>query len=420
MSRSQIRHVAVLVEVDDNWGRWCVQGIADYAAIHGPWSLLIDPRDRDARIRLPTGWSGDGIIARLSNAPMAAHVLHAGVPAVDTDNITPPGAGIGRVVTDDHERARLALEHLLDRGYQRFAWFAPPSRRYGARRGEPFLQAVATSGFECVRYRPPQRTGRSPGWAEQQRMVARWLETLERPTGIFTADAHCGRQLLEICESLNVSVPGEVAVLAGDTDELTCNISNPPLSSVLLGARRLGYEAAALLDRLMQGGEVPSHPTLIKPLGVISRKSTDFLAIDNEVVATAIRFIRTHAHQGIKVSDLLRQVGISRRSLEQQFQKHLGRSPGEEIQRVRLEKARDLLIRSKMLVKQVAAASGFRDASGLGVAFRRRYGLTPMAFRRESLAALEDVPTAPDHFAGSRQAPPSARPVGDKDDRPDG
>jgi len=406
MSRSPIQQVAVLVEVDDNWGRWCVQGIADYAAIHGPWSLLIDPRDKEARIRLPAGWSGDGIIARLSNAPMATHVRRAAVPAVDTDNITPSARGIGRVVTDDHERGRLALEHLLNRGFRRFAWFAPPSRRYGPCRGEPFLEAVGAAGFECVSYRATQRAGHPTGWAEQRRRVARWLKKLERPTGIFTADAHCGRQLLEICESLEVSVPDEVAVIAGDTDELTCNISNPPLSSVLLGARRLGYEAAGLLDRMMQGEAAPPRPILIKPLGVVSRKSTDFLAIHNEVVAAALRFIREQAHRGIKVADLLDHVGVSRRSLEGQFRKHYGKSPGEEIKRVRLERARDLLIRSKMLIKQVAAASGFRDATSLGVAFRKHYGVTPLAFRRESLAALDDGVTSSRHLAGSGEFPP--------------
>ncbi len=399
MSHQRVRQIGGLVEVDDNWGRNCVQGIADYAEIHGPWALLINPRDREARIRLPAGWSGDGIIARLSCKAMAAHVRGAGVASVDTDNIVAPGRWFGRVGTDDTERAALALGHLLDRGFRRFAWFAPPSRRYTAKRGEPFLAAVGQAGFACSSYRPGYRAGRTIGWTEQQQLVARWLGSLGRPVGIVTADAHCGRQLVEICESLGVAVPDEVAIIAGDTDELTCNISNPALSSVLLGARRLGYEAAALLERLMKGERVPGKPVLIKPLGVITRQSTDVLAVDDKDLVAAIRFIRTHATSGIRVSDLLAEISMSRRMLEQQFKKHLGRSPAEEIRRVRLDKARDLLARSKLLIKQVAVASGFRNTTRLGVAFRKRFGLTPLAFREQSCATLQDdlAPEIPDN-----------------------
>jgi len=212
---------------------------------------------------------------------------------------------------------------------------------------------------------------------------------LARPVGIFTPDAHSGRRLSEICQSLGVGVPDEVAIIAGDTDELMCGVSTPPLSSVLLAAQRHGYEAAALLDRLMKGRRVPRKSILIKPLGVIARQSTDVLAIDDQEVVAAIRFIRAHAAGGIQVSDVLREVPTSRRSLELGFREHLGRSPGEEIRRVRLEKARDLLGRSDMSIKQVAAASGFPGATRLGVAFRKRFGLTPLAFRKQSRAALE-------------------------------
>ena len=193
---------------------------------------------------------------------------------------------------------------------------------------------------------------------------------------------------MEICESLGVAVPDEVAILAGDTDELICSISSPPLSSVRLAARRLGYEAAAMLDRLMNGQRVPKKATYIRPLGVVSRQSTDLLAIDDEDAAAAIRFIRNYATEGIGVSDILREVPVSRRSLEQKFDKHLGRSPAEEIRRVRLDKARDLLLRSELSIKQVALASGFQTSSRLGVAFRKRFGLTPFVFRKQSFAEL--------------------------------
>ena len=390
MGERRNRHIAVLVETDDSWGRGFVQGIADYGEVHGPWTLLIDPRDRQGRLRLPEGWSGDGVISRLSSRAMAEHVREAGVPAVDTDIIVPSQPWLGRVVTDDAARAALALGHLRHRGFQRFAWFAPPSRRYAWQRGRPFQAAVKAAGFDCTVYRPGYRPGHRVGWSEQQQLVGRWLDSLTKRVAVFTADARCGRRLAEICHSHGVAVPDEVAIIAGDTDELMCSLSTPPLSSIVLADRRQGQEAGALLNRLMEGRRVPRKSILIKPVGIVTRQSTDVLAIDDEEVVAAIRFIRTHAAGDIQVGDVLREVPVSRRSLELQFQKYLGISPAEEIRRVRLEKARHLLGRYEMPIAQVATASGFLNATRLGIAFRKRFGLTPRAYRKQSRPTLDD------------------------------
>ena len=373
----------MLVETDDSWGRSFVRGAADYAQTHGPWRLLIDPRDRQDRLRLPAGWSGDGILSRLSTPAMAKHVRAAGVPAVDTDIIMDRERWIGRVVTDDTERGRLAFEHLLNRGLRQFAWFAPPSRRYDYHRGRPFEEAVRASGFDCVSYRPGYRSGRRIDWTEQQLLVSRWFDSLTRPIGIFAADARSGRQLAEICQQIGVSVPDEVAIIVGDTDDLMCSVSTPALSSVLLAARRQGHEAAALLDRLMQGRRVPRESILIEPLGVVAQQSTDVLAIDDDDVVRAIRFIRDYATHGINVTDMLKSVSVARRSLELRFQKHLGRSPAEEIRRVRLEHGKHLLSRTDLPIAKVAVACGYANATQFGVAFRGKHGLTPLAYRQQ-------------------------------------
>jgi len=347
MGRRPVRQIAVLVETDDSWGRDVVQGIAEYAQMFGPWMLLVAPRDGQGRLRLPDGGAGHGIIARLGSPAMAEHVRSAGVPAVDTDTIA-CAVWTGRVATDDAHRARLALEHLRNRGFERFAYFAPPSRRYSSLRGRQFLAAAAAAGFDCAEYKPGYRPGRKIGFAEQQRLIDRWLGGLSRPVGVFTVDADRGRQLAETCQLAGVAVPDEVAILAGDTDDLMCNVSSPPLSSVLLNSRRIGYRAAELLDRLMAGRRVPRKPILVEPLGVIARQSTDTLAIDDAEVVSAIRFIRTHAAAGINIGDVLEEVPVSRRSLELRFRKVLGRSPAEEIRHVKLEKAKGLLAESEL------------------------------------------------------------------------
>ena len=144
------RRVAVLVETDDSWGRSVTRGVADYASTHGRWVLLIEPRDEHRRLALPEGWEGDGVIARLGSQWMADHLHRAELPVVDTDTVMRDEKWPGRVITDDVERARLALAHLRDRGFERFAYFAPPQKRYSAVRGEAFQEMVRSAGCECA------------------------------------------------------------------------------------------------------------------------------------------------------------------------------------------------------------------------------------------------------------------------------
>ena len=382
MSIRRVKHIAVLVETDDTWGRSVVRGIANWARTEANWTLLIDPRDAHGRLRIPRGWSGDGIIARLSGKVQAEHVRRAAVPTVDVETLLDPASWLGRVATDDVRRAELALGHLLDRGFRRFAHFAPPRAGHAVLPGRRFREAVEAAGYTCAVYRPGGRARRRIDWNEEQTLVRGWLGSLPERVAIFAADAHCARRLTEACQLDGISVPDRVAILAGDTDELMCTVSTPSISSVLLASERLGYEAAGLLDRLMSGRRIPKRPVHVKPLGVIARQSTDALAIEDEDVVAAIRFIRARAADGIVVTDVLKQVPVSRRWLEMRFRETLGRSPAAEIRRVRLMKAADLLIRTDLSIARVATACGFTGATRLGIAFRKQFGTPPLAYRR--------------------------------------
>ena len=381
-SNSQ-RRVAVLVETEDSWGSGVVRGIADYSQDYGYWNLLIDPRDHEQRIALPDLWEGHGIIARIGSRIQLNQIQNRKLPTVNVDTVFEDLDGIYDVVTDDKRRAEMAFSHLRDRGFEEFGYFAPPSKKYSPKRGDCFQQVVEKAGFNCRIYKPGYRVGRKIGWEEQQRRVSRWLKSLPVPVGILTVDAYHGRQLVEICNMSGIRVPDEVAVLAGDTDELMCDVCTPPLSSVALAGRKIGFEAAALLDRLMHGQSPDYKSYKVPPEGVISRQSTDILAIEDEAVVRALRFIQTHAFQDIVVKDILNEVPVSRRSLEIQFKHYLGRSPAEEIRRVRLEKGQELLARTDLSIGEIAIASGFANSTRFGVAFRKRFGLTPLAYRKQ-------------------------------------
>jgi LacI family transcriptional regulator len=385
-SHFRVQHVAILIETETSWGGRVIRGIAHFAEKHTHWHLLIDPRDHEQRSAVPDGWQGDGIIARVTNRTQWQQIREKNLPVVNVDDVFQGLRHVGTVITDEAERARLALEHLVARGFRKFAYFAPPSNRYSKNRGEAFNQAVRELGYEIHEYLPGYRAGRKIGWEEQQRRVNRWLASLPRPIAILAVDAHHARQLAEICHFAGVRIPDDVAILAGDTDELLCEVSTPPLSSVSVACERLGHEAAAMLHRMMAGDDPPKQPVLIAPHGVVSRQSTDVLAIDDPAVVRALRYIRTHAHHGIVVEDILREVPISRRSLEIQFRSYLGRSPAEEIRRVRLERGKQLLGRRELSITEIASACGFSNATRFGVAFRKSFGTTPRAFRKTIIA----------------------------------
>lgn len=380
------QQVAVLVETESSWGCSVIRGIADYAEKHGHWNLLIGPHDHEQRLALPDRWRGDGIIARISSRLQVEQIREKRVPTVNVDDLYEDLPGVASVITAETERARLAMSHLLDKGFREFGYFAPPSNQYSNKRQLAFVAAVKQEGYTCHEYKPGFRAGRKISWEEQQRRVERWLVSLPRPMAILAVDAPRARQLAEICHFDGVRIPDEIAILAGDTDELMCDVLSPPLSSISVASQRIGHDAAALLDRMIDGEPAPKEPVRIPPLGVTSRQSTDVLAIDNPTIVQALRFIESHADQGIVVDDVLRVVPISRRSLEIHFRNYLGRSPTEEIRRVRLEKGRELLGRPDLSVAEIAVACGFANATRFGVAFRKRFGKTPLAYRKQLTA----------------------------------
>ncbi len=378
-----VRRIAILIETESTWGRRVIRGIANFAEKRVPWHLLIDPRDHEHRSALPDGWRGDGVIARIASRLQYEQLAATGLPVVDIDDVFVDLPGVARVITDEQAIANLALEHLMSRGFTSFAYFAPPSNRYSSSRGEAFAAAVAEAGYDCQQYRPGYRAGRKISWDEQQRRVNRWLLSLPRPVAILAVDAYHAHQLAEICHFSEIRVPDEVAILAGDSDDLLCEVSTPPLSAISMASERIGYEAAELLNDLIAGGPCPDEPRLIEPHDVVSRHSTDVLSIDDPTIVQALRYIQNHAHHGIGVDDILREVPISRRSLEIQLRSYLGRSPAEEIRRVRLERGRALLGKREMSITEVAVAAGFSTATRFGIAFRKQYGMTPRSFRKK-------------------------------------
>jgi len=377
--------VALLVETSSSYGRGLLRGIAKYARLHGPWSFYVEPGALEDGKPLPLDdWGVDGIIARIHTRKAADEILKADVPTVDLDYVLPDLFPWG-IANNDENVGELAADHLINCGFKHFAFCgwtqADDSTAFweGARERR-FRKVIKDAGFDVLNYDWPEKKA-DRIWAKEQKHLAAWIESLPKPIGLMAANDQRGRHVIEAARIAEVKVPDEVAVIGVDNDEVMCEMCTPSLSSVALNTRRIGYMAAELLRKLMDGAKVPSKPEKIEPLGVVARESTDTLALDDRQIADAVRFIRTNCHRPIQVSDVLEAVPVSRKTLEVRFQKALGRTPHAEIQRLRLDRVKQLLVQTDWPLKRVANSSGFTYAEHMHAVFRNHMDMTPNEYR---------------------------------------
>ncbi len=375
------RKVALLIETSNRYGRDLLYGVRDWNRTGERWAIRFSEQGR--RAPLPPwlkDWQGDGIIARVDSPQIAAALRRTGLPVVDV-SAERFASEFPRVSVDNAAVARLAAEHLLAKGFRHFAFFGDAHFLWARQRGVEFRRALAAAGWSCAVFAESGGAGKRPGSDAEIRAMADWLATLPRPLGVFACYDGRAQQVLEACLSRGWEVPDEIAVLGVDNDEVLCDLCTPPLSSVQPNARRTGYEAAAMLARMMRGEKPGAATRFVEPVAVVERQSTDAISVADARVAAALRFIRAHVGEGIDVSDVLRAVPMSRTLLERKFQAALGHSPHRQIVQQRIERARHLLAESEVSIAMVAELAGFGDASYLSVAFRRETGERPLEFR---------------------------------------
>ncbi|RBP38082.1 LacI family transcriptional regulator [Roseimicrobium gellanilyticum] len=379
-----MRRVALFIETSREYGRGLLRGIIRYEREHGPWRIYFRPGGlSEPAPEWLASWGGDGIIARVTTMELARAIQESKSAAIDLwagiEGLPLPTVGI-----DNEALSEMAFTHLMERGYRHFAYYGPPrgEHYYYDLRCDDYLRVLRRHGFDdCALYTYPEGSV-SMDWELARAHLASWVSSLPRPTAIMACHDDVGLQLLEACHDAGVSVPDEIAVLGVNNDEFLCSLSSPPLSSVDMGSEHVGYESAVLLDRMMHGEKVSRLWTLFPPRGVTVRQSTDIVSVSDPVVARAVRFIRDRACSGLQVEQILRHASTSRTALYRRFKEQLGRSPKEEITRVRLERAKDLLKRTKLSIAQVASRTGYAESKYFIEVFARETGMTPLTFRK--------------------------------------
>jgi len=378
------RRVAVLVDTSTSWGRRIIEGLHQYESEHSRWQLFVEPRGVEQRRWLPPGWTGDGVIARIGFPELADQLQKLALPVVNVSGIELPGVDFPRVITNQKESARMAAEHFLNSGFRHFGYFSLLGLDYVAEHQQAFRAITAASGCECPVYSAAPRLGAGePDWMLDLEGVVAWLEALPKPVAILTWNTGSAREVVYACTAAGLKIPEEVSVMSGSDDDLFCKVAPVPISAVNPAAEEIGYRAAAELDQLMRDpGASPLADVQIPPLGVVSRQSTETLAVDDAALVKALRYIREDPARAMRVDDVAQHAGLCRRTLEQRFNKLLGRSPAAEIRRVRIERAIGLLQTTDLPVSVVAEKSGFSTAEYMASVFRTHLQVAPLHYRK--------------------------------------
>ncbi|MEO2169691.1 MAG: substrate-binding domain-containing protein, partial [bacterium] len=320
MNRKE-KKVALVIDAHKPFDRQILAGIARFVRAAPDWQIYVES---DPELRVPDlrRWRGDGILANLDDAELAALLAASKIPlvgiggAATAADLTVP---VPYVATDNVAIGRLAAEHLLERGFRSFAYLGArhsPRTPWSRVRQEAFTARVERVGAICSTH-----IGRHAprNWEAMQRDLTTWLRSLPRPVGIMACNDARAHHLLEACRRLEIAVPDAIAVIGTDDDELLCELAKPQLSSVHQGAERIGEAAAAMLDGLMQGRSPEPLFTMMPPRGISTRASTDIVAHSNPQIAHAVAFIRDHLADRLRVRSVARHVAMSRSSLDERF-----------------------------------------------------------------------------------------------------
>jgi LacI family transcriptional regulator len=380
--------VALLVETARGFGRNFLRGIARYSELYGPWDFLIRAGDFEQFVPKIQRWGGTGIIARITSERMGRQILKCGLPTIalglsdEQLRRGSPLAHLNNVGSKPSQIAQIAVDYFRDRCFTQFAYVGVPERPWSIGRETEYVRALGRRGIVPHVYVRP-RSVRARRWEHEQTYMAQWLNQLPKPIGVFVCNDDRGREVLEACLLARVRVPEDVAVLGVDNDTVFCELAQPPLSSIELNAESAGFQAAKLLDAMMDGQCISHQQIDVEAVGVVGRRSTEAVAVNDPALSKALRFIHENRGAPISVVDVIEHVGISRRGLENRFRESLKRGILDEIQNVRLDESKRLLRESSLSITYVALSAGFTTTTYFSEFFRQRVGMTPREYRNK-------------------------------------
>lgn len=383
------KKIGLLVETSLGSGREILKGIARYARYSGEWQLFHAAGGLSEMIPdWLENWDGDGIIARIQSNEVSQKLAELKIPVIDVLGVCKNRFPLVHV--DDEAIAKLAALHFSERNFRHFAFYGIKGENWSMRRAEAFRNASETGESFALLEMPRRSTANEVN--SFQRLLE-WVRDLPKPVGIMVCSDQKGLELLEACLCEGIPVPEQVAVIGVDNDAALCEIADPPLTSIRGGHSRVGHEAAAMMDRLLQGGAAGPTPLRVAPIEVVERESSGSLAIDDLTVAKGLKFIREHLSESINNDSISRAAGISRTLFQKRFREAMGTSIREHILARRIERAVSLIEQTDIPLAEVACRSGFRHQEYLGQIIKKATGDTPGELRKRAMSAASHKAT---------------------------
>lgn len=375
------REVAIVMEAATSFSRGVLAGVSQWMARQSGWFVRLDDRERQAPI--PSWllrWSGDGIISGLPERALPAAWRGGRRPVI---HVRPrlPADQLPGIYPDDDAAVRLAVSHFVEHGLRQFG--VVPGASGMAGRCETVVRHAEGAGCVVDVFAPPRAGIRLRRSSEPtQQALAAWLAGLRKPVGIVAADDVQALQILEVCREQGLLVPDEVAVAVIGDDDALCDLATPALTSVTHDRARIGREAARLLDEAMRAGKPLSAVLLVPPAGIMVRRSSDVLAVEDPDIRRAIKLIKARGCTDLSAEEVATTVGVSRRLLDRKFQRVMGRTIRDELQRTKITEAKRLLVETDHKLLTVSVRAGFTDAAQLCHVFKTAVGMSPMQYRK--------------------------------------
>ncbi|CAE7447408.1 xylR, partial [Symbiodinium pilosum] len=378
--------VGLVLQTGQELMRGITRGVYQFARVNRGWQICGDGQYPLLNWDQVSDWRGDGLIAVVNSQQQLDTLLSASVPAVNAGSRI-RHKRLPTVACDSHAIGSMAATHLLNCGLKNFLFLSELRWENERIRFESFKSTVTAAGHRCDALKLPVHevvtTDASGHYQVEVESVAQALLGSRKPLGICTPNAELARTVVEVANDCGLEVPDEVAIIGVNDDPLICESTVPHISAVIQPAEQIGYQAAVRLDSIMQDRNPDMADCLLQPIGVAVRQSTDMLAIEDEDVREALKYIREYAQDPIDVADVLAHVAVSRRTLEAKFRATIQRTPALEIRRVRLERAKRLLAETNDPITNVVFACGFNSRQVFSTLFRNETGVTPSEFRRK-------------------------------------
>lgn len=376
IDKSDIKKVALLIETSTSYGRSLIRGIIQYANIANHWIFYSEPRGLFEKIPRLDRWELDGIIMR--DTPENLKLMELNIPTIISLRYQDKISSVPNIIGNSKTIGKMAAKYFHEKGFKNFAFCGFDHFPWSSEREESFVNTIRPKDNVFVY----KQRAKKFDYERELNSIAQWLLSLPKPIAIMTCNDVRGTHVLEACKIAQIRVPLEVAVLGVNNDDMICNAMSPPLSSIALNTHKAGQQAAICLEKMMNNNKIIDQNIVVEPEYVVTRRSTDILAIDNLEVATAIEFIKLNSRKFLQVNDVVAATGTNRRSLERHFRQLLNRTIHEEITRTRIDAISKMLIDTDLSILEIATRMEFNNVNHISRYFKAAKGLTPSEFRK--------------------------------------